>query len=177
MTNEDSANMPPNSANAIAGAHQLAKRRLSLTSIGTDATSPRGPKRAVPPAPATRAVPTRGPAWCRRWGASPTTPPTVPVMTVHTVLRGLPPAVLRGLPPATSSCGAEVASIAVECGTAVMAQSVLHLVKGFGRETIKDRCSAPPGAGAPDGGQRPRPLPRREPSARRCLRGGELSAR
>ena len=49
---------------AMPGAHQLENLRRNLMSIGTDATRPRTPKSAVPPTPATSAVPTNGPISC-----------------------------------------------------------------------------------------------------------------
>jgi hypothetical protein len=63
-TYEEMRNIAVKADSAIAGAHQFENLRLSLISIGTEASRPRKPKSAVPPAPATRAVPTNGPMWC-----------------------------------------------------------------------------------------------------------------
>jgi hypothetical protein len=57
-TNEEKRNIEVKTPSATAGAHQLENLRLNLMSIGTEATRPRTPNSAVPPAPANSAVPT-----------------------------------------------------------------------------------------------------------------------
>ena len=64
ITNEEMENIAAKTPSAIAGAHQFENLRRSLISIGMEAIRPRTPKSAVPPTPATRAVPTNGPMWC-----------------------------------------------------------------------------------------------------------------
>ena len=63
-TNDEMRNIAVKAPSAMPGAHQFENLRRSLMSIGTEAASPRTPNSAVPPAHATRAVPTNGPMWC-----------------------------------------------------------------------------------------------------------------
>src|SRR4029450_6476224 len=65
-------NIATNTASPIAGAHQEPNRRFRRSSNGMAATSPSRPKKVVPAAPATKAVPASNPMWCNTCGAQPT---------------------------------------------------------------------------------------------------------
>src|SRR6266540_3674824 len=111
-SNADTANITANTANPIAGAHQVPKRRRSRSRNGTDAPRPRIPNRAVPPAPATSAVPARSPMWCSTCGASPTTAPIAPTRALHHA-RSRRPAPLAVSPEAAGAARARVVRVAL----------------------------------------------------------------
>ena len=102
MTNADIANIAVNTPSAIAGARQVPNRRRKRSSIGTDASSPTAPNRAVPPAPASTAVPASSPMWCNTGGAMPTMPPTTPVIEPHS--RRTRPGVAGTIAPTAKPC-------------------------------------------------------------------------
>jgi hypothetical protein len=89
MTKAESANMTAKASSPSAGAFHVPNRRCKRSSSGTDAASPTTANSAVPPDPATKAVPASRPMWCRTWGASPRTLPKRPVKTSR-ARRGLP---------------------------------------------------------------------------------------
>src|SRR5690242_3080811 len=77
--------MAANTTIPIAGARQLPNRWYSRRRNGTEAARPTAAKTAVPPDPATSAVPARKPTWCSTCGAIPSTPLTAPVTAARTV--------------------------------------------------------------------------------------------
>ena len=90
MTKADIANIAVNTPSAIAGAHQVPNRRRKRGSIGTDASGPTAPNKAVPPAPASTAVPASSPMWGNTGGVMPTMPPTAkPCVAVDSGRRSL----------------------------------------------------------------------------------------
>src|SRR5664280_2075831 len=105
MTNAESANMTAKTTSATAGASQVPNRRYSFSSNGTDAARPSTANSAVPPAPATTAVPARNPMWCNTCGSNPTTtaiPATIPFHSVRIRPDGTVGAAATGAGPATA---------------------------------------------------------------------------